>query len=68
MLGISIQGSSVKFWRPDFLLGLPYVAADQKLLGLIRSPVVFCFYFHYFRVKKDLAVIYVKESFSCVFL
>ena len=46
---------------------LLYVAADRKLLGLIRSPVAFCFYFHYFRVKKDLAVIYVKEAFSCVF-
>ena len=41
--------------------------AMQKLLSFIGSHLLyFCFYFHYSRrwVKKDLAVIYVKECCS----
>ena len=43
--------------------------AVQKLLSFIRSHFIF-FYFHYSRrwVKKDLAVIYVVECSSYVFL
>ena len=42
--------------------------AVQKLLNLIRP--IFLFYFQDSRrwVKKDLAVIYVKECSACVFL
>ena len=43
----------------------------QKLLSFHEVLFVyFCFYFHYARrwVKKDLAVIYVNEYSSCVFL
>ena len=44
--------------------------AVQKLLSLVRSHLFICFYFHYSRrwFKKDLAVVYVKECFSYVFL
>ena len=41
----------------------------QKLLSLVRSHL-FCFYFHYSRrwAIEDLALIYVIECFSYVFL
>ena len=54
------------------LLTLPIVSfAVQKLLNLIRFPLVyFCFYFHYSRrwVIEDLSLIYVIECSAYVFL
>ena len=45
--------------------------AVEKLLSLIRSHLfIFVFNFHYSKwwVKEDIAVIYVKGCFACVFL
>ena len=61
---------------PPILFGLSFwlvygFLCCAKAFKFHSVPLVyFCFYFHYSRrwVKKDLAVVYVKECFSYVFL
>ena len=55
---------------PRVLKSILYVCIFIPVLPLGSSEPFFFFRFHYARrcVKKDLAVIYVKECFSYVFL
>ena len=68
---LSVFSFAIIFSHPEGCLSPLFIIffAVQKLLILIKSHLLFCFYFHYSRklVIEDLAVIYVREHSTYVF-
>ena len=69
---LSVASFAIVFSNSEGCLFILYTVSFfiQKLLRLLRSHVLTCFYFHYSRrwVREDLTVIFVKECSAYVFL